>query len=314
MDADMEMWDDFDVAMCHINVGKDESIKTEHHYMCVCGGARIHDPGKIPVCTSCGRVDNVYIDNAPEWTNGVSEGGVGTDNSRAGDLALDGDLYSAAWGTGTVIKAGWKSSYSMKRMSRINFYQSMNPKDRRLFHSYATIDKIASTKLELSSDVTKAAKVMYKKFSEGGVLTRGGNRQGIMANCIYYACKLTNNPRTIDEVANAYDIDRRFMSRMESSFLDVVKPQENETCASASLSHRLLNEFSDVNGRDRMKVNNMCIKVSNCSQLMSKHPKTIAATVIMIVLERPKSEVCKMTGVSSSTISKLENIVREYIA
>ena len=315
MATECEMWADFDAAMNHIKPKEPEpEFQTINHYICKCGSEKIYAPGALPFCTNCGITDSLYIDDAPEWTNGVSESGVCSETSRAGDLALDSDLYSSTWGTGTVIKATWNSSYSMKRMSRINFYQSMNSKDHRLFHSYSKIDQVASSKLQLSDEVIKAAKTMYKKFSEGDVLTRGGNRQGIMANCIYYACKATNNPRTVDEIADAYGIDRKFISRMEDSFTDVVKPQETETCASASISHRMLNDFPGVIGKDRMKVHRACVKLSECSKLMSKHPKTIAATAIVVVLGFTRAEVCKATGVSNSTIGKLENVVRDYLS
>jgi len=314
MASDGDIWADFDAAMEYIKPEESEDIETYNQYTCKCGGNKIYNHGELPFCTSCGLTDSFCIDDAPEWTNGVSESGESTDHSRAGNLALDGDLYSSSWGVGTVINAKWNSSYAMRRMARINFYQSMNSKDRRLFHSYSTIDKVASSVLTLPDDVIRNAKVMYKKFSEGDVLTRGGNRQGIMANCIYYACKAGGVPRTIDEIANAYEIDRKFISRMEDSFLDVVQPSETETCASASISHRLLNEFQNITGKDRMKVHRACAKLANCSKLMSKHPKTIAAAAIMVELGLSRSDVAKQTGVSTSTLNKLESIVRDYIA
>ena len=268
---------------------------------------------KIPVCTRCGRIDNSYIDTAPEWINSVSEEGRSSDNSRAGDLAVDGDLYSCEWGRSTVIKTMWHNSYKMKRMARINFYQSMNPKDRRLYHSYTAIETIASQKLQLPTTIIKDAKVMYKKFSEGDVLTRGKNRHGIMANCIYFACKLAKIPRTIDEISEAYGVDRKYMSRMEETFLDTlgIRIQE-ETCASACIAQRMLNSFG-VERTKRMDVVRACQKLSECSKLMSKHPKTIAAAAIIVILELPKNDVCKICQVSLATVSKLESIVRDYI-
>ena len=313
MASDDEIWADFEVAMDYIKPKEPETIETYNHYICKCGANKIYNPGELPFCTSCGITDGFCIDDAPEWTNGVSEGGVSTDHSRAGNLALDGDLYSSAWGVGTVINTKWNASYTMKRMARINFYQSMNSKDRRLFHSYSTIEKVASSVLTLPGEVIRNAKVMYKKFSEGDVLTRGGNRQGIMANCIYHACKAGGVPRTIDEIATAYEIDRKFMSRMEESFLDVVKPENSETCASASISHRSLNECQNISGKARMKVHRACVKLVDCSKLMSKHPKTIAAAAIMVELGISRSDVAKQTGVSTSTLNKLESIVRDYI-
>lgn len=278
-----------------------------------CGTYKVPGCDNLPVCTRCGRIDQSYIDNTPEWSNNVSEEGKSSDNSRAGNLAVDTELYSHEWGRSTVIRAGWNSSYKMKRMARINFYQSMNSKDRRLFHSYDTIERVANQKLNLPTDIIKNAKVMYKKFSEGDVLTRGKNRQGIMANCIYFACKLSKLPRTIDEIAEAYGVDRKYISKMEETFLDVmgIRVQE-ETCASASIAQRMLNEFQ-IERVNRMAVVKACHKLSECSKLMSKQPKTIAATAIIVVLDIPRSDVCKTCQVSLATVSKLESVVRDYL-
>ena len=166
MVSEDELWTDFNAAMEYIEPKIEKHIETYNHYICKCGGNKIYTTGELPFCTSCGVVDSFYIDETPEWTNGVSESGESTDNSRAGYLAVDNDLYSNTWGVGTVINAKWNSSYATKRMARINFYQSMNSKDRRLFHSYSAIDRAASSELGLPDDVIKDAKVMYKKFSE----------------------------------------------------------------------------------------------------------------------------------------------------
>ena len=311
-----EIWQDFNDSCHSITPLKEEVRSITDIYECKCGGRKHIAPGALPVCTSCGRVDSLYIDETPEWTNGISEDGKGTDNSRSGDAQIDADLFSGSWGMGTVIRAKWGDTYKMRRMARINFYQSMNSKDRRMYHSYSIIDKVANQKLELSDAVVRTAKVMYKKFADGDVLTRGNNRQGIMGNCIYYACRQEGCPRTIDEVADAYNIDRKFISKMESIFLDVVKPvDENEHAMTpiASIARRLLNSY-DIDGKMRIQVTRICDKLNDCSKLMGKHPKTIAATVIMIKLNLSRGQISTSTGVSCSSIGKLEKIVRDYVS
>jgi transcription initiation factor TFIIB len=241
----------------------------------------------------------------------VSEDGVSKDMSRAGNHGVDHDLYSDSWGRGTVIRARWTDKPSMRRMARINFYQSMNSKDRRLHHAYVKIDR---NQLELPDLVMKRAKQFYKEFVEGPHLTRGKNREGILANSVYAACREAKIPRTIDEVANAYQVDRRYMSRMDDMFREVVETkhevvQDGEV---ASVSHRLMIPF-ELPGKQRMKVVKACNILDECSKLMSRHPKTVAATALMVVMELTKQEVVAKTGVSASSITKLEQIVRDYL-
>lgn len=74
----------------------------------------------------------------------------------------------------------------------------------------------------------------------------------------------------------------------------------------------MLNEFQ-IERANRMAVVKACHKLSECSKLMSKQPKTIAATAIIVILEMPRNVVCKTCQVSIATVSKLENIVRDYL-
>ena len=306
------IWAEFDD---YRNSVKPESPRSTLNdiYTCRCGGQKCIQAGELPVCTSCGLTDSLYIDETPEWTNGVSEDGVGKDMSRAGDLGVDRDLYSDSWGRGTVIKARWTDKPQLRRMARINFYQAMNSRDRRLHKAYVQIDQ---NFLDLPTSVMKRAKQMYREFVEGPQLTRGKNRQGILANCIYSACREEKIPRTLDEVANAYGIDRKYMSRMDDVFNEVVNVKVDQEVAPegeiASVAHRLMNPFQ-IPGKQRMQVRRACEKLDDCSKLMGRHPKTVAATALMVVMGFPKSEVVDKTGVSASSIGKLEQIVRDYL-
>lgn len=281
-------------------------------YTCRCGGQKCFQPGDLPVCTSCGLTDSLYIDETPEWTNGVSEDGTSKDMSRAGADGVDRDLYSDSWGRGTVIKARWKDKPQVRRMARINFYQAMNSKDRRLHKVYSRIDQ---NYLELPETVMKRAKQLYKEFVEGPHLTRGKNREAIMANCVYAACREAKIPRTLDEVANAYQVDRKYMTRMDDVFREVVDTNDEvaQDGEVASVAHRLMIPFQ-LPGKQRMQVVKACNKLDECSKLMSRQPPTVAATAIMVVLGISRADVVTKTGVSASSISKLEQIVRDYLA
>ena len=315
-----DIWADFEASL-----PKPTTIHVFHsdEFVCKCGGVKVFNSENLPTCTSCGIVDSVYVDQSPEWTSGVSEGGVSSDPSRCGNMAADLDLFSAAWGTGTVINTYRSSSYAMKRMARINFHASMNHKDRALFHAYQSIERAANV-LELPSTIIKKAKVLYKKFNNE-TLTRGAVRTGIKANCVLFACKIDKFPRTTKEIADAFSIPTKDISRTSNMMTDSIMSGPASSGGPAVISKitrpadvvgRLLNEFGAIDGRTRMKCIKFCKSLETCIQLMSKTPNSIASAVILHILgeKTNRSEVCKKCNISAPTLVKMENIVKQHIS
>ena len=310
MDTYDDIWADFEASM-----PKKESAATHTDtHTCRCGGYRATIDG-FPTCTSCGTVESMYIDDSPEWVNGVSEAGVTTEVSRCGNMDVDTDLFSTMWGTGTIIKTNYNASYAMRRMAKISFHSSMNHKDRALFHAYADIERAAgSTGLNLPANVIKDAKVLYKKFN-GDVLTRGAIRTGVKANCVLYACKLNKTPRTTSEIADAFAIPTKDISRTTNVFKNTLvgTPTAPTITKAVDVVPRLLNGFA-VDNKSRIQCRNLCKKLEECVPLMSKTPKSIAAAVILVVLgdQTTKNEVCKQCDISMPTLTKIENIVKQF--
>jgi transcription initiation factor TFIIIB Brf1 subunit/transcription initiation factor TFIIB len=241
---------------------------------------------------------------------------VSKDPSRCGNLASDTELFSTAWGTGTIISTGYGTSYSSRRMARINFHTSMNHKDRSLFHAYKDIEEAARDDLHLSEKVVRDAKVMYRKFNTEK-LTRGAVRLGIKANCVMYACKLSNVPRTTKEIADAFGIPTKDLSRTSHIFRETILNDTQKSLPTVTkpvdVVHRLLNSFEGVSGDVRMNCIKMCRSLENCVQLMSKTPNSIASVVILFVLKLPKTDICEKCGISLPTLVKIETVAKQYL-
>lgn len=321
MEEYSEIWEVFDAFRKSQEVPETIIITKNDLYFCGCGGTKYPNSENMPVCSSCGRVDKMCLDDSPEWTSGVSEGGVSTDPSRCGNNATDTDLYSSQWGVGTIINAQYKSSYSMRRMARINFHSSMNHKDRSLFHAYKDIDEAAKETLKLSDHIIRDAKIMYRKFT-GEKLTRGAIRLGIKANCVLYACKLSNFPRTTKEVADAFGIPTKDISRTAHIFRETIL-SETQKCSSTitrpiDVIHRLLNSF-DITGVDRQKFSikcrTLCKHLEECVPLMGKTPTSIASVVILLIFgtHTTKNDVCEKCGISMPTLNKIEMLAKAYL-
>ena len=236
------------------------------------------------------------------------------DPSRVG-APVNTDLFSAAWGMNMMISG-------KSKMARINMHSSMNHRDRALFHAYAEMDRIGKGILCLQENVMYSAKMKYKSFNEA-VLTRGAVRNGIKANCIFQSCREFGVTRTTKEIADAFDIPSRDISRT----FDMYQEQNPETTVHvtqpADLIARFMNSVPGVQeserGRVKCKIVKVCKSLEECVELMGRTPKAIACAVIYIVLSElklspSKKEICRICEVSEPTLGKIEVIIKKELA
>lgn len=188
----------------------------------------------------------------------------------------------------------------------------MNHKDRSLFHAYRDIDEACHS---LPDNVRKDAKVMYRKFNDEK-LTRGAVRLGIKANCVLYACRLAQYPRTTREIADMFGIQSKDISRTTQIFKDTIMgvTEKNYVTKSYDVMHRLLNSF-DISRDERLRCNKMCAATDDCVELMSKTPNSVASAIIYIVLGASitKTQVCDRCSISIPTLNKIENIIKKHL-
>jgi transcription initiation factor TFIIIB Brf1 subunit/transcription initiation factor TFIIB len=286
-------------------------------FFCPCGGRKDgayfdDETPDLPTCSSCGRCDDQFISDEPEWRSGMNEDGEVSDPSRVG--APTDDRYSEMWSMGTIMSVKSNASYALKKLARIDFHTSMNHKDRSLFHNYADIEKAGQ---DLPKHVVREAEHMYKRFTSEK-LTRGAVRTGIKANCLLQACKQNNIARSIAEMASYFKIPTKDISRTSELFREVIVPKATKVqiTMASDVAARMFNDFtmlgSDESRRLRMKAISTCKRIQESSELMGKTPKTIAATVIKIILEGivDLTTVCQLCDVSAPTIKKTEATIR----
>jgi transcription initiation factor TFIIB len=91
-------------------------------------------------------------------------------------------------------------------------------------------------------------------------LTRGAVRLGIKANCVLYACRLAQNPRTTKEIADMFGIQSKDVSRTTQIFKDNIMgiTEKNYVTKGFDVMQRLLNSFEITRNR-ALKCNRMCM-------------------------------------------------------
>jgi transcription initiation factor TFIIB len=303
----------------------DDSTSTSSlsdEYFCQrCGGVKAmsgcDDHGilfDLPTCTACGATDDFYICPEAEWRTGAEH--EGPDPCRVG-APENLDHYSQAWNIGTLIKHG----PNVNRLIFRQLHSNVNHKDRSLWLAYNDMDRIGQGVLNLPVVVMYDAKIKYRKFNEN-VLTRGAVRSGIKANCIFQACREHNIARTVQEIADAFNIPAKDLSRT----FDMFKEQNPETkvhiIRPADLIPRFFNSVKSVpdaqRGRIRMKMVSTCEQLEQSVKLAGRTPKAVACAVMHVMLAKigfpvSKTEICKICDVSGPTLAKIEMIIKSEL-
>ena len=168
-------------------------------------------------CASCGYVVNEKIsDRGAEWRTFSNEDSSRTRVGAGTSITMHDMGLSTIIGpankdsTGKPLSASMKSSIERLRTwdSRSQAHSSA---DRNLRQALNEMDKLKD-KLAVSDAVIEKAAYIYRKAMEKK-LVRGRSIHGLVAACIYAACRNTETPRTLDDIANGINIRRKDVAR-----------------------------------------------------------------------------------------------------
>ena len=169
-------------------------------------------------CRKCGYViSEKSEDLGPEWRSFSKEGG--TDPTRTGaptSLTMhDRGLYTIINpvnrdSTGRPLSSSMRTTIERLRTwdSRS---QSHKPIDRNLRQALSDLGRLKD-KMALPSSVIEKAAYIYRKAMEKG-LVKGRSISALMAASLYAACRNTETPRTIKDVADASNVKRKDITR-----------------------------------------------------------------------------------------------------
>jgi len=168
-------------------------------------------------CSFCGFVvTDKIVEGGPEWRSFSNDG---PDRSRVGsgtsitmhDMGLStiiGPQNKDA--TGKPLDTNMRKSIERLR-TWDNRSQAYSSSDRNLRQALSEMDKLQD-KLSLTNAVIEKAAYIYRKAIERK-LVKGRSIHGLVAACIYAACRNTETPRTLDDVADGINIRRKDVAR-----------------------------------------------------------------------------------------------------
>ena len=168
-------------------------------------------------CKICGIVVSEGNEaSGPEWRSFANDG---VDKSRTGagtSISIHDMGLSTVIGAVNKDATGKPLSSAMKQVfDRIRTWDSRSQAhtstDKNLRQALSEMDKLKD-KLSLTDIVIEKAAYIYRKAMERK-LVKGRSIQGLVAACVYAACRDTNTPRTLDNVADGINIRRKDVAR-----------------------------------------------------------------------------------------------------
>jgi len=270
-----------------------------------CGSANlVYDEHKGELtCESCGYViEEGMVDLGQEWRQFEEGPKKGRGGAPMSLQKFDKGLTTNIGEISDIYRLPEKQARKMIRIKKWQERVSTSI-ERNLRLAMQELRKVASF-LNLPNVVKEDASRIYNFVLQRG-LVRGRSMESVVAACIYASCRTYNVPRTLDEIANASEIERkeigrtyRFITRKLS--LSVVPSNPKEYIARfASVLH-----LSPKTQNDALKI----LGKAESSELTSgRGPAGIAAASLYVAAllnneKRTQREVADVAGITEVTI------------
>jgi transcription initiation factor TFIIB len=284
--------------------------KEGDEFTCSCGSTDVIVEDTMQICKNCCVVLGRVIDNTAEWRY------YGTDDSRDSDPARCGlptNSLLPKSSLGSMIGGSKHDSIDIKRIRMYQMWNSM-PYDERTL--WSVFEKLTANTVNngIPQRVIDDAKVLYKKASEKKI-SRGDNKEGLIASCIYHSCLLNNVPRSSKEIASMFNISPVVLNRGNSRFQTLLKINVASSGPEDFISRfgsKLSMKMNDIENCKKL------VKFLEKHEIMSDNSPTSSAAGILYYystsenLGFTKKQFSTVCNVSEVTIIKNYKIICKY--
>ena len=261
-------------------------------------------------CSKCGYVvSEKSQESGPEWRSFQKDGGA--DPARTG---APSSLMIHDMGLSTVINplnkdaSGKPLSTSMKStIERLRTWDSRSKvnasSDKNLRQALSELATLKD-KLSLSDSVIEKAAYIYRKALEKG-LVKGRSISALIASALYAACRDTETPRTLKDVADAGNIKKKDIARCYRLLhreLELKMPVVDPTQCVAKIASKL--QISEKTKRYGIKV---LKDAQEHEESAGKDPMGLAAAALYLSCvkngeDRTQRDIAEAANVTEVTI------------
>lgn len=280
----------------------------------------------FPACIKpdCGYMARHMLDYSPEWRSFASDQkNGGSDTTRCGN-PIDPLLEESSFACKIICNS--KSSYEMKNLRKWTRWQSMPHQEKALYDEFQIITIMAQN-AGIPKLFIDHAKAVYKDLYQQKTF-RGVKRDAIRAASIWIVCWKHECPRTSNEIADIFQIDRNSASLGCSLAQDMLRShernfqEEDKSHLCALTPSAFIERFcSKLNMSPELILLSTFVasQIEKHNLIPDNRPQAIAAGIAYFVcyhcgLKYSKMNVKNMLGdeVSEVTINKCFKKLQDY--
>ena len=270
-----------------------------------------NDAGEV-ICKSCGQVlIEKTEDFGPEYrTFTLEQFNERTRTGTKSSLAIHDRGLATSIGNVDVDASGnHLSGYMKHTFSRLRVWDKRSKSrgaDRNFRHAFILLDTIKS-QLAIPDAVVEETAYIYRK-AIAKKLTRGRSIPSLLYAALYAACRKTNTPRTLQDIARAGNIRKgdlaqayRILIRTLDLKFEPYDPAEFVTKISTVMG------VSEKTRRDAL---NMILQAEEKKICAGKHPMALVAAAIYLSScingeKKSQNDIAKASGISNVSIRNL---------
>lgn len=294
--------------------------QTGHNEMCpYCNDdcSIIQDPFEgIVVCKNCGQVIDIgTFDHAPEWKTF-------DDNCSIGRCGMQTNSLLPQSSMSTSIRGACN-----QRLKTMQMWSSMPPKERSLNNDLKIITEKCKL-LNMRGYIEDTAKQYYKiatdhtNETKEKTVIRGKNRDGLMAACIFYACKKGRKIISLKEIAQLFQIKTTSVNKGCKIFNKYVKYMKVDFGTNLSFPSSYIKQYCDKLklSTDIMDFCTHIAKYIETHNLIASHtPVSIASVCILygVMKKLPNNchdhiSIANLFDISEATVTKTFRELLKY--
>lgn len=301
--------EDIDNLLLGVCVDETSIITNNKCISCDSDNIVIDDSQGCNVCMNCGVINAVYLNKNPSFNKE-------NDDKPNSSYGCPTNFFFPKSALGTKIKCrGYNRISALQRQGQMPY------KEKSLMEELFKIqDKCKQ--YSITQNIIDTAKILYKKVNDSkhtkgnrkgkNRIMRCINRKSMIAACVFYACKLMNEPRSPKEIADIYSLEIKHVNKGYRKFMDFINIDELYHNFTSSKSTDFIKRFAD-----KLDMDSKYIKIAteisnniNKLDLASTHePPSVAAGCLLLVvnmynLSINKKQISDVFGISDVTISK----------
>lgn len=285
-----------------IGYGARSTLEVDESVCENCKGKNLQvDDGQY-VCCDCNFIQGRVIDNGAEWRFYGAEDSRDDDPTRCG-MPTNNLLPKSS--LGSMVGGRWNDNKDHRRLRQYQMWNSMPYWERTLYYVFEKLSNNA-TMHGITGKILDDAKILYKTASEKKI-SRGDNKDGLIASCLYHACAINKCPRSTKEVARMFNIDPMVLTRGNARFQMLMQINVESSGPEDFIGRfgsRLNMDYNDV-----LQCKAITRRMDELEIVSENAPTSVAAGALFFYihvkgLDFTKKQIADVCEVSEVTITK----------